>query len=253
MIPYNSTTMNKQSISISVVIPAYNEEKRIVKTLKQVAKFMPTNFVNYEVTIYSDGSTDKTVQVASSFIKENHLKKFFVKTLPNNIGKGGTIKVGVLEAKKDWILIMDADSATPISDIDRLIRSKGDAEVVYGSRYLDKSLLAVKQPLSRRIIGRVGNLLARMVLGIKLVDTQCGFKMFSRRASRIIFPKTQITRWGWDLEVLVIAMANDIKIVEVPVSWRHIEGSKFRASRGVRQTFFELFTIRKNLREGKYK
>lgn len=253
MIPYNSKTMNKQIKSLSVIIPAYNEEKRITKTLKQIANYMPANFDDYEVIVYNDGSNDQTQQVTEDFIKQNKLKNYCIKGFKKNCGKGATIKIAALKAKKDWILVMDADSATPITDVKRLIKGRGDAEVVYGSRYLDRSLLKVRQPLTRRIIGRVGNLLARLVIGIKLVDTQCGFKLFSRRATRIIFPKAEIDRWGWDLEVLVIAMANHLKIVEVPVSWRHIEGSKFRASRGVRQTFFELFAIRKNLKMGKYK
>jgi len=240
------------SLSLSVIIPAYNEEKRITATLKDIEKFLRKNFSNFEVIVYNDGSQDKTERVVKEFIKKHRLKNFKIVTFRKNVGKGKTIKIASLKAKKDWILMMDADSATPIEDVQRLIDGRRGKEIVYGSRYLDRTLLKVRQPLVRRIIGRAGNLLARIVLKINLCDTQCGFKLFSRRAARIIFPKSEIERWGWDLEVLAIAQANNLSVVEVPVSWAHIEGSKFRASRGIRQTFLELFTIKRNLRQGKY-
>lgn len=251
MIILDSKTMKKPKICLSVVIPAYNEKNRIIKTLKQVVQYIRCNFINCEIIIVNDGSTDRTAEVIASYISGKKDCKLI--SLKSNQGKGGAIKSGVLAAKRDWILVMDADSATPIQDVEKLLSQKGNAEVVYGSRYLDRSLLKVHQPLPRRIIGRLGNLAARLVLDINLVDTQCGFKLFSSRAAKKIFSKTAINRWGWDLEVLTIARTQNIKIAEVPVTWRHISGSKFRASHGIWQTFKELFTIRHNLQKGLYR
>lgn len=244
--------MNK--IALSVVIPAYNEQSRIAQTLEHAIDYLEKNVAKGEIIVVDDGSKDDTARVVSEIARNKSSKstKVILCRLTHNLGKGGAVKTGMLKAKYDWILMMDADECTPIKDVNRLLRHKLNAEVIYGSRYLDKSLLKVRQPITRRIVGRAGNLTARMVLGVKLVDTQCGFKLFSRRASQEIFKRTTVMRWGWDLEVLAIAMNRQITIAEVPVSWRHVEGSTFRASRGIGQTFKELFEIRKNLQKGKY-
>jgi len=244
--------MKRYITSLAVIIPCFNEAKRIGATLRAVNAYVQNCARNWEIIIVNDGSSDDTVGVVRRWARTNHTRHIKILSLPRNIGKGGAIKKGVISTKKQWILIMDADSATPISEVRRLWSGKGDAEVIYGSRYLDQSLLQIKQPLPRRILGRAGNLLARVVLRIKLVDTQCGFKLISQKAARQIFSKTQTQRWGWDLEVLAIATNYKIKIREVAVVWRHIGGSTFRAGRGMWQTLIELFAIRRNLKKGQY-
>ncbi len=246
--------MKNKLDSISVVIPAYNEEKRIIKTLEKALSYLRNNFCNFEILVVDDGSQDGTIRVVNEFAKRNKCtKNVCVVSQGCNKGKGEAVKTGLIKAKYPWVLMMDADECTPIEDVQRLLKETDGKDVVYGSRYLDRSLLSVRQPLMRRFIGRAGNVLARAVIGITLVDTQCGFKLFENNAGKKISNKTKTSRWGWDLEALVVARENRLVVAEVPVRWRHVEGSRFRAYGGVKQTFIELFRIRKNLQKGIYK
>jgi len=278
-------------IFLSVVIPAYNEEKRLPKTLKKVRDYLDHPKYTYEVYVVDDGSKDKTLKITHSLIKG--WNNFRVIGYKPNRGKGFAVKTGMLAAKGQFRLLMDADSSTDISEVEKLFKARqyhrrtdlsnpsevlgsqrsgsafnhaprpprcssqthaspnGGYDVIIGSRYLKKDSIKIKQPLGRRIMSRMGNWLIRIVLGIRAVDTQCGFKLFSAQAANEIFPLQTIDRWGFDMEVLAIAIKKSYKIKEVPVDWYDAEGSQVK--KGVAwETLKELFEIKWNSLKGKY-
>lgn len=250
---------------LSVIIPAYNEEKRLPETLKKVRDFLNQQKYDWEVIIVSDGSKDQTAAVISEWIKSQGDHRFHLIDNKDNQGKGAVVKQGILEAKGEWRLFMDADGSTDISQLDKFWEfiklnsnvkcqmsnetqnQKSKIQIIIGSRYLNKGSIKIKQPLSRRIVSRVGNLLVRIILGIKSVDTQCGFKLFSAHAAEDIFPKQTIGRWGFDVEILAIALKLGYKIKEVPVDWFDAGGSKVKAGAALK-TFKELFEIRRRIK-----
>ncbi|MFA6492788.1 MAG: dolichyl-phosphate beta-glucosyltransferase [Patescibacteria group bacterium] len=234
---------------LSVIIPAYNEEKRLPKTLKKVKEYLSTQKYEWEVLIVNDGSIDGTFKVSSDLIKD--WKNFQLINNEENQGKGAVVKQGMLEAKGDWRLFMDADGSTDILEIEKLWPYIKDFEIVIGSRYLNKDSIKIKQPITRRIVSRLGNFLVRILLGIKSVDTQCGFKLFSTKATEKIFPLQQIIRWGFDVEILAIAIKKGYKIKEVAVDWHDAEGSTVRKS-AIFKTLKELMQIKWNMVKGKY-
>lgn len=237
---------------LSVVIPAYNEGKRLPETLKKVRDFLNRQNITYEVIVVNDGSTDNTAQIVLGLIKD--WSDFRLIDNKENQGKGAVVRQGMLAAKSDWRLFMDADGSTDISEIEKLLvyTSLQNYEVIIGSRYLNKDSIKVKQPLMRRIVSRLGNFLVRILLGIKSVDTQCGFKLFSSVAAEKIFPLQRIKRWGFDMEILAIAIKKNYKIKEVSVDWYDAEGSKLKKN-AAWKTLKELFEIKWNMIRGRYK
>jgi len=253
-------------IFLSVIIPAYNEEKRLPKTLKKVRDYLDHQNYTYEVYVVDDGSKDRTWEVTKDLIKD--WSNFKVISYTPNRGKGFAVKTGMLTAKGEWRLLMDADSSTDISEIEELfnfanlksqspnskqIPNTNDQkyEIIIGSRYLKKDSIKIKQPLGRRIMSRMGNWLIRIVLGIRAVDTQCGFKLFSAKAANEIFPLQTIDRWGFDMEILAIARKYGYEIKEVAVDWYDAEGSQVKKG-VVWKTLRELMIIKWNLLTGKY-
>jgi len=255
---------------LSVVIPAYNEEKRLPETLKKVRDYLNRQKYTSEVYVVDDGSKDRTVEVVRELVKD--WPGFKIIENPENRGKGAVVKQGMLATKGEWRLFMDADNSTDISEVQKfwtfanpkhealnskqyqnskILNSKQNYEVIIGSRYLDKNSIKIKQPLGRRIVSRLGNILVRLLLGIKVADTQCGFKLFSSEAAEKIFPKQTIDRWGFDMEILAIAIKKGYRIKEVPVDWYDAEGSQVKKS-AAWKTLKELLKIKWNELRGKY-
>ncbi len=245
---------------LSVIIPAYNEEKRLPATLKKVRAYLNLKMYTYEVYVVDDGSKDKTKEIVLALIK--NWSNFKIISYTPNRGKGFAVKTGMLAARGEYALLMDADNSTDISEVEKLwkyteinqkskIKNSENYDIIIGSRYLNKDSIKIKQPLSRRVVSRMGNLLIRMVLGIKSVDTQCGFKMFSKKAIQDIFPFQQIERWGFDMEVLAIAIRRGYKIKEVAIDWYDAEGSQVKKG-ATMKTLKELWQIKKNIWMGKY-
>ncbi len=257
---------------LSVIIPAYNEEKRLPETLQKVRDYLSAQRYEYEVLIVNDGSTDTTPGVVRGLIKD--WKNFRLIDNQKNQGKGTVVKQGMLETKGDWRLFMDADNSTDISQLDKFwefiklnpkseIRnpkqilnsndqnSKHNYDIIIGSRYLKADSIKIEQPLGRRIVSRFGNFLIRVLLGIQSVDTQCGFKLFSLEAAEEIFPLQKIERWGFDMEILAIAIQKGYKIKEVPVDWYDAEGSQVKKSAALK-TLKELLQIKWRMMRGKY-
>ncbi len=241
---------------LSVIIPAYNEEKRLPGTLDKVKDYLSKQTYSWEVLIVNDGSKDQTAQAVAGHITGWNGFRLIDNQI--NKGKGGVVKQGMLEAQGDWRLFMDADNSTDISEIEKLwpfsqaTDGTQSYDIVIGSRYLKKDSIKVKQPIVRRIVSRFGNLLVRFLLGIDSVDTQCGFKLFSKKSAEEIFPLQTIERWAFDMEVLAIAIKHGYKIKEVPVDWYDAEGSTVKKSAALK-TLRELLTIKKNMLKGSYR
>lgn len=236
-------------IYLSIIIPAYNEAKRLPKTLKKVRVYLEKQTYTSKVYVVNDGSTDETVAVVSDLIKD--WPDFQLISYEKNHGKGYAVKTGMLAAKGEWRLMMDADSSTDISEIEKLLKYITESEIIIGSRYLNSSSIKVKQPWERRVVSRFGNWLTRVLLGLNMVDTQCGFKLFSFKATKDIFPHQTIDHWAFDIEILAIAHKKGYNIKEVPVDWYNAEGSQVSKTAAYK-TLQELWQIRKNMRNGKY-
>jgi dolichyl-phosphate beta-glucosyltransferase len=230
--------------SLSIVIPAYNEEKRLPQTLRQVLDWLARGTFSFrEVIVVDDGSRDGTSGVVQEFTKASGCLRL-VKN-PGNRGKGYAVRNGMLEAKGDWILYTDADLSTPITEIDKLCRAAAEqgAAVAIGSRAVDRSLVEVHQPALRELSGRAFNLVMRAVTGLPFRDTQCGFKLFRADAARQIFSRQKQEGFSFDVEDLVIAKKLGMRAVEVPVRWANVEGTKVRLSQGM-MSFVDLVKIR---------
>lgn len=234
---------------LSVIIPAYNEAKRIPDTLKKIREYLVKQDYDFEVIVVDDGSRDETAKIVKYLVR--NWSGFRIISYNPNRGKGFAVKTGMLAAHGEYCLLMDADNSTDISEVEKLWDYKNKFEVIIGSRYLNKNSIKIKQPLGRRIISRMGNLLIRSVLGIKSVDTQCGFKMFSSLAVQNIFPYQAIERWGFDMEILAIAIRKGYKIKEIAVDWYDAEGSTVKKGAAMK-TLKELWQIKKNIWAGKY-
>ncbi len=235
---------------ISIVIPAYNEEKRLPDTLRKIHKFISSKKLKAEIIVVDDGSSDNTAAVASS-LKNSKVR--LVKN-PKNMGKGFSVKNGVNSAKGDIILFTDADLSTPIKHLAEFIQyHKEGYEVVLASRDLVESRVMVPQSQFREFGGKIFNLMVRIVTGLPIHDTQCGFKSFTKKAANLIFPRQTIPRFGFDVEILFIAYCNKLAIKESAVDWYNAPGTKVSFFKDSIRMFMELFKIRMNGIKGKYK
>ncbi|HEY1496566.1 MAG TPA: dolichyl-phosphate beta-glucosyltransferase [Candidatus Solibacter sp.] len=234
--------------SISIIIPAYNEEKRLPATLIRVREYLDSSTWDFaEILVVDDGSRDGTTKVACGA---------GVRLLrnPGNRGKGYSVKHGMLEAKGDWCLFTDADLSAPIGELEKLwsAAQRDGARVAVGSRAVDRSLVGVHQSPLRELSGRLFNLAMRIVTGLPFKDTQCGFKLFESRAAREVFSRQQLDGFGFDVEVLFIARKLKYKSIEVPVRWDNVEGTKVSLFLGV-TAFLDPLRVRWHALTGKYK
>lgn len=240
-------------IFLSVIIPAYNEEKRITNTLLDIDKYLSEQNYSYEIIVVNDGSSDNTAQVVNKFselIKELRL----IDNMKNH-GKGWVVRQGMLKSKGQIRLFMDADNATTIDHFAKMIPlfEKGH-QVVIGSREkrdAPGAKQAVPQSFLKRQLGNLGNLLIQLLAVPGIWDTQCGFKAFSDQAAQNIFSRARINRWGFDIEALALARKLDYQIGIIPVNWVNDPHSKVTL-KGYLNTFKELFKIKWNLIRGKY-
>lgn len=203
---------------LSVIIPAYNEAKRLPLTLIDIDKHLDEQEYSYEIVVVNDGSTDDTAEIVARFAPLiNNLRLI---NNDENKGKGAAVRQGMLEAKGLWRLFMDADNSTSIVEFNKMISYfKSGYEVVIGSRAVRGSRKMPPQPFYKGILGKMGNLIIQTVLLHGIWDTQCGFKCFSEEAAEKVFSLTKIDRWGFDAESLALAKALHYKIKELPVFW----------------------------------
>ena len=229
---------------LSVVIPAYNEGLRLGRTLEDVRHYLDTRNFPCELIIVDDGSQDETPELLDRF-RERHPGVRVLRHEPNR-GKGFTVRRGVLEARGQFVLFTDADLSAPIEEANKLLAAAEStgADAAVGSRALNRRLIGIHQPWQREFAGRVFNLLVRMFTGLKIKDTQCGFKLFRRASTRRAFELQHVTGFGFDPELLFLVERFGGKIVEVPVRWNDNPATKVRFLHDSTRMFFELFALR---------
>lgn len=209
---------------LSVIIPAYNEEKRITKTLQNVDGYLEKQPYEYEIIVVDNNSNDRTVSIVKE-LEATTVQNARV-VVEKTKGKGAAVQRGMLEARGEYAVFMDADNATPINEIEKFWPYlESGIEVVIGSRYQDPETVKIKQPFYKIVLSRLSNILIQLVLIPHIKDTQCGFKAFRAPAAKEIFKQISIYGWGFDMEVLAIALKLSYRIKEVPVSWEEHGGS----------------------------
>jgi glycosyltransferase involved in cell wall biosynthesis len=238
--------------TLSIIIPARNEAKRLPHTLEHILSYIRAKGWTAEIIVVNDGSTDDTANVVRSFAARNSSIRLIDNLV--NQGKGSGIRQGMLRASGDILLFTDADDSTPIEDAEKLIAAIEDgADIVIGSRWVDRHLQAEPQPLHRRLNGRIYNLLLRSILGLDLTDTQNGFKAFTRKAGKAVFAVQKILGWGFDAESLFFAKKLGFSVREVPVRYTYYaEGSKIRPYRDGARMLLELLLVKWYFLTGAY-
>jgi glycosyltransferase involved in cell wall biosynthesis len=239
--------------SLSIVIPAYNEERRLAATLERINTYLAgAGWKFSEIVVVDDGSRDGTVALVENFAARAPCVRLVRN--PGNRGKGYSVRHGMLEAKGEWALFTDADLSSPIEELEKLWSKAQEthAEVAIGSRALDRSLVGTHQPLLREYAGRAFNLAVRVITGLPFWDTQCGFKLFETRAAREIFRRQQLERFGFDVEVLFIARKLGYSAIEVPVRWNDVAGTKVSTLNGL-AAFLDPLRVRVNQWKGRYR
>jgi dolichyl-phosphate beta-glucosyltransferase len=236
----------------SLIFPAFNESRRLAATLEKVLSYVSQQHWKAEIIVVNDGSTDDTAEIVRQHAARNPIVRLVQN--PGNRGKGYSVRNGMLNAHGDVLLFSDADLSSPISEAPKLLAAiDNGAEVAIGSRWLKSELQTERQSVVRQLLGRVYNLLLRVILGLDYKDTQCGFKAFTRQAATTIFPLQKIERWGFDPELLYLAKKFGLKVVEVPVAWAHSEGTRISPLRDGTKMFLEMLKIRWNAISGKYR
>lgn len=250
-----------KQIYLSVVIPCYDEMANLQKgVLDKIEHFLAKKHVPYEVIVVDDGSKDGSKEFLKDFVKENPGFKLID---GNHYGKAGAVTKGMLEATGEYVLFTDMDQATPIEEINKLLPFfEQEYDIVIGSRNTTRK----GSPLSRQIISRAAIVLRKLIVGLPgIVDTQCGFKMFTQEASQTLFKKIETLHngfspidgsnvtSGFDVELLVLAIKKHYKIKEVPVKWLYVETRRVNPINDSIEGVFELLRIKKNSITGKYR
>jgi dolichyl-phosphate beta-glucosyltransferase len=220
-----STNDRAGVVDLEVVIPAYNESERLERTLARIREYYESQPYSWRCTIISDGSKDNTFEIATQFAE--HDSRFQALEYAKNRGKGYAVRYGMLNARAHRILFCDADLATPQEETEKLWKAmESGADVAIGSRPLRDSNLEIRQPWYREFLGRCFNRAVQLLATRGIDDTQCGFKMFTAHANEEIFSRCKLDGFSFDFEALMIARDLGLRVDEVPIRWRHQEGSK---------------------------
>jgi glycosyltransferase involved in cell wall biosynthesis len=243
---------------LTIVVPAYNESARLGKTVITILDYLNRNDPASELIVVDDGSSDDTSAVAEKAIASPGAIKARVIRYEANRGKGFAVRTGLLAASGDVALFSDADLSTPITEAPKLVEPirSGHADLTFGSRALNRSLIGVHQSWRREQGGRVFNLLVRIATGLPFWDTQCGFKAFRMRVCRPLIEAGQIDRFGFDVELIYIAHLAELCLSEIPVRWDHVAGgaldSSSNYSRDTLRMISEVRRIRRSAARGVY-
>ncbi len=240
-------------VRLSVVIPAYNEESRLPRTLGQSIEYLQSQAYTSEILVVDDGSVDRTAEIARRYGSPRIPVLLLSHPDGANHGKGASVKLGMLKARGDYRLFMDADNSTTLDQIaDFWIHFERGWDVVIGSRALKDSVIGKHQAKCKEIAGRIGNWLIRNLAVPGIRDTQAGFKMFTARMAENIFRRLTIDRWGADIEMIAIAWLLGCRIKEMPIVWINAAGSKVTMA-SYFQVLCEVLRIRRNIKAGLYK
>ncbi|HEX6126457.1 MAG TPA: dolichyl-phosphate beta-glucosyltransferase [Pyrinomonadaceae bacterium] len=239
---------------ISIVVPAYEEEERLGRSVETVLEFLSQNSVSSELIVVDDGSRDRTADMAAAAFESERDIPSKVIRYEQNRGKGYAVKTGLLASTGRIALFSDADLSTPIEEMWKLIQPirDGEYDVTFGSRALDRSLIGTHQPWRREQGGKVFNLVVRTLTGMPFWDTQCGFKAFHMPRFRPLLDLMQIDRFGFDVEFLYVAKLHGLRLKEIPVRWNNDERSKVNVMRDSVRMFKEVTEIRRNAKRGAY-
>ena len=229
---------------ISVVIPIYNEELRLFQSLESICSYFKCSEFDYEVIVVDDGSVDNSAGLVKSSM-EGLDKNIYLIRNRRNRGKGYSVRNGFLHAKGRYLLFTDADLSTPIDQVEKLLMSlKAGYDIAIGSRALEESDIQASQPLYRQLMGKVFNVLARMMILPGFKDTQCGFKLFTREAALEIIRRQRVDRFSFDVEMLYLAGKYGYKVKEVPVTWSDDPVRNIRVVKDGLRMLIDLFRIR---------
>jgi dolichyl-phosphate beta-glucosyltransferase len=228
---------------LSIVIPAYNEEQRLPRTVEQIERYLDSRQPSYELILVDDGSIDGTRQVMDAAADRN--PKVRIEALPANRGKGRALATGVATARGEEVLVTDADLSTPIEELEKLEAAlNSGAGVAIASRSISGSRVEIAQPIYRVLMGKVFNLIVQAVLLPGIWDTQCGFKLFRADVARPVFAALTTDGFGYDPEVLFLAKRRGVRIVEVPVVWRNSAPTKVMPIRSSVDMFKHVVRVR---------
>ncbi len=230
---------------LSVIIPAYNEEKRLTSSLEKINAYLEGKNFQYEIILVDDGSRDLTAEIA---LKSKLAQKGKLILLRNekNTGKGFSVRKGILASAGDYVLFTDSDLSTPIEEFDELfLHIQAGYDIAIGSRSIEGADVRVHQPFYRETMGRAFNLLVQLIVLKGFVDTQCGFKLFKAAAAKELAKELKINRFGFDVEMLYLAKKKNYKIKEVPVIWLNSPISRVSPISDSCKMFMDLWRIRK--------
>jgi glycosyltransferase involved in cell wall biosynthesis len=250
--------LNEMPPQLTIVVPAYNEAARLGKTVITVLDYLKQHNPSSELIVVDDGSSDDTSAVAENAIANpGSINARVIRYEPNR-GKGFAVRTGLLAASGDIALFSDADLSTPMTETPKLVEpiTSGRADLTFGSRALDRSLIGVHQSWRREQGGRIFNLLVRIATGLPFWDTQCGFKAFRMSVCRPLIEAAQIDRFGFDVELIYLAHLADLRAKEIPVRWDHVGGgaldSSSNYSRDTLRMINEVRSIRRSADAGEY-
>ncbi len=235
----------------SIVIPAYNEAARIIGALESVVACVRVRGWSAEIVVVDDGSRDRTAELVGAFAAGAPE----VRLLRNqgNHGKGYSVRNGLLHSFGEIVMFTDADLSAPIEEAEGLFAAiAGGADIAIGSRWLERTRQTIRQPFYRQFFGRCFNAVTRLIMGLPYADTQCGFKAFTRTAAQTVFQLQTIERWGFDPEILFIALKRGYRVVEVPVSWAHDERTQISYLKDGIRMLEDIAMVRWNALLGRY-
>lgn len=230
-----------KKLTLSIIIPVFNEEKRVSKALKALQSYLPKQNYESEVIFVDDGSLDKTVEM----IKKRQLKNYKIISYQPNRGKGYALKKGVLDSKGDWVVLLDVDMSTPIESLeDFLPFMERKMPVIIGTRKAKGAVVSVHQKVLRQKMGEFYTFLANVLIAPGITDFTCGFKCFSKKAAQEVFSRLKTNRWSWDAEVIYLAKKMNLEIREVPVKWADDPRTKVDLVKDSLGSFIDLLKIR---------
>lgn len=234
---------------LTIIIPAYNEERRLPTTLPQVIAFAEQQPYPTEIIVVDNASTDRTAEIVCEAMRQHPIVSLLYQPIR---GKGAAVRKGMLEGRGEYRFICDADLAMPIEQVNRFLPPACSG---YGIAIASREIAGAKrynEPWYRHLMGRVFNWIVRLLAVPGIQDTQCGFKCFTRECAQAVFTAQVIDGWAFDVEVLVIARRRGYSIVEVPIDWYYGEGSRVNPLRDSVAMVQEVLRIRRNLRRGLY-
>jgi dolichyl-phosphate beta-glucosyltransferase len=243
---------SRANIHLSVVIPAFNEEERLPQTLRHAMRYLAAQPYRSEIVVVSDGSVDRTEQIVCQWPDSAIPLRLITHPDRRNHGKGAAVRSGMLAAQGDYRLVMDADNSTTVDQVARFWPCFDEGcDIGIGSRNAKGARVEVHQALYKELAGKFGNLIIRALAVPGVSDTQAGFKLFRRESAEVVFPRLTIERWGYDIEVLVIARLHKCRMREIPITWINSPGSKV-TMKSYFQVLAEVGKIRRNVRAGIY-